>query len=297
MRFSYYIFLLYLLNTTSLRAQGYEATASLDKPGMFIGDQAQLSIRISGWADAQIAYIAWDSLAKKNIECLEVFPAKLLSQNERIVAANITTFETGELTIPPMTVVLKTNSLLLDTVYTNPLKLLVYEVAPDSTGLAPIKDIIVEEKDISDYYLHIGLFVLVLLVLLAIGIFYFQNQKNRNKKAIVYDKNQTPQAKALRKLTNLEAQNYPKQGKEKLFCSELTFILREYLAAEYGFPALEMTTSELLLFCKNNNILQEQNVDLQQVMNISDFVKFAEGDAENIFFTKAINDVRVMIKV
>ena len=37
MRFSYYIFLLFLLNATSLRAQGYEATASLDKPGMFIG--------------------------------------------------------------------------------------------------------------------------------------------------------------------------------------------------------------------------------------------------------------------
>lgn len=296
MRFSYYIFLLFLLNTTSLRAQGYEATASLDKPGMFIGDQAQLNIRISGWADVQIAYIAWDSLAKKNIECLEVFPAKLLSQNERIIAANITTFETGELTISPIMIILKRNEISSDTIYTNPMKLFVYEVAPDSTGLAPIKDIIIEEKDISDYYLHIGLFFLVLLTLLAVGIFYFQNQKNRNKKAIVYDKNQMPQTKALRKLTNLEAQNYPQKGKEKLFCSELTFILREYLGAEYGFSALEMTTSELLLFCKNNNILQEQHIDLQQVMNISDFVKFAEGDAENIFFTKAINDVRVMIK-
>ena len=297
MRFSYYIFLLFLLNATSLRAQGYEATASLDKPGMFIGDQTQLSIRISGWAEAQIAYIAWDSLAKKNIECLEVFPAKLLSQNGRIIAANITTFEAGELTIPPIMIVLKTNALLADTVYTNPMKLFVYEVPPDSTGLAPIKDIIIEEKDISDYYFHIALFFLVLLVLLAIGIFYFQNQKNRNKKAIVYDKNQAPQAKALRKLTNLEAQNYPKQGKEKLFCSELTFILREYLGAEYGFSALEMTTSELLLFCKNNNILQEQYIDLQQVMSISDFIKFAEGDAENAFFSKAINDVRAMVKV
>lgn len=290
MRFIYSLFLAFV--KFSLFAQT-TVTANLDKSGMFVGDQAQLNINITGWADAPIYYIGWDSLAKKNIECLQIAPAKLLSNSERVVSAKITTFETGELTIPPITVILKTNGTFMDTFYTNPLKLAVYEVAPDSAGLAPIKDIIVEDKDVSDYYLQISL---VLLAMLGIGIYYYYRQKNGRKEAIIYQKNQTPQVKALRKLKNMEAQNYPQQGKVKLFCSELTFILREYLAAEYQFPALKMTTSELLLFCKDNDILQAQNIDLQYIMNISDYVKFAEGDAENTFFTKAINDVKGIIE-
>ena len=290
MRFIYSLFLAFV--KFSLFAQT-TVTANLDKSGMFVGDQAQLNINIIGWADAPIYYIGWDSLAKKNIECLQIAPAKLLSNSERVVSAKITTFETGELTIPPITVILKTNGTFMDTFYTNPLKLAVYEVAPDSAGLAPIKDIIVEDKDVSDYYLQISL---VLLAMLGIGIYYYYRQKNGRKEAIIYQKNQTPQVKALRKLKNMEAQNYPQQGKVKLFCSELTFILREYLAAEYQFPALKMTTSELLLFCKDNDILQAQNIDLQYIMNISDYVKFAEGDAENTFFTKAINDVKGIIE-
>ena len=294
MRFIHFIILLLAFIKNPLFAQT-DVTASLDKLGMFVGDQAQLNINITGWADAPIYYIGWDSLAKKNIECLQIAPAKLLSNSERVVSAKITTFETGELNISPIMVILKTNGgTSMDTLYTNPLKLTVYEVAPDSAGLAPIKDILVENKDISDYYLHISL---VLLAMLGIGIYYYFHQKGMRKKAIVYEKNQTSQAKALRKLKNLEAQNYPQQGKVKLFCSELTFILREYLSTEYQFSALEMTTSELLLFCKENNILQAQNADLQYVMNISDYIKFAEGDAENTFFTKAINDVKAMIEV
>jgi hypothetical protein len=52
-----------------------------------------------------------------------------------------------------------------------------------------------------------------------------------------------------------------------------------------------------LFFCKNNNILEAQNADLQYIMNISDYVKFAEGDAENTFFTKVIKDVEMIINV
>jgi hypothetical protein len=291
MRFLLLLLTSNLLLTFSLSAQ--EVTASLDKSGMFVGDQAQLNINILGWTETPIAYIGWDSLAKKNIECLQIAPAKNLSNNERVVSAKITTFEAGEINIPPIMVVTK-QDVLMDTSYTNPLKIIVYEVQPDSTGLLPIKDIIEEEKNISDYYLPIGI---VLLLLFAIGIYLFWRQKNIQKGAVIYQQNQTPKAKALRKLKNLEAKSYPQQGEVKVFCSELTFILREYLGNEYGFSALEMTSSELLFFCKNNNILEAQNADLQYIMNTSDYVKFAEGDAENTFFTKVIKDVEMIINV
>ncbi len=292
MRFLILLLASYLSTILPLLAQ--DVTASLDKSGMFVGDQTQLNINISGWAEAPIEYIGWDSLAKKNIECVQIAPVKLLSNNERVVSAKITTFEAGEITIPPIMVLIKSNGTLTDTFYTNPLKIMVYEVQPDSLGLLPIKDIIKEEKDISDYYLPIGI---VLLVLLGIGVYLFYRQKNMRRGVHIYQKSQTAKAKALKKLKNLEAKSYPQQGEVKLFCSELTFILREYLANEYQFSALEMTSSELILFCKNNNILEAQNTDLQYIMNISDYVKFAEGDAENTFFTKAIRDVETIINI
>lgn len=292
MRFLLLLLILTFGLTLVLSAQ--EVTASLDKSGMFVGDQVQLNINISDGAEAPIEYIGWDSLAKKNIECLQIAPPKLLSNNERVVSAKITTFEAGEINIPPIMVAIKSNGTLVDTFYTNPLKIMVYEVQPDSLGLLPIKDIIEEEKNISDYYLPIGI---VLLTFLGIGIYLFWRQKNARKGAIIYEQNQTAKAKALRKLENLEAKSYPQKGELKLFCNELTFILREYLANQYRFSALEMTSSELLIFCKENDILTTQNADLQQIMTISDYIKFAEGDAENTFFTEAIIKVKTIINI
>jgi hypothetical protein len=292
MRFLFIWLVSNLFVVFSLSAQ--DVTANLDKLGMFVGDQAQLNINISGWTEAPIEYIAWDSLSKKNIECLQIAPAKILSNSERVVSAKITTFEAGELNIPPIMVVIKFNGTLIDTFYTNPLKIMVYEVQPDSIGLLPIKDIIEEIENISDYYLPIGI---VFLAMLSIGVFMFWRQKNMRKEAIIYEQNQTAKAKALRKLKNLEAENYPQKGAIKLFCSELTFILREYLANQYQFSALEMTTSELLFFCKENNILEAQNADLQYIMNVSDYIKFAEGGAGNAFFTKALEDVKTIINI
>ncbi len=276
-----------------VQAQSKEVVAYTDKTAMFIGDHLSLTLLLNIDTNTPIKKIDWETVSQKNWEVVDV--ASLIQTNDlkRKVSANLTCFEVGEMTIPPIAVYVENGeNAPIDTFFSDSIKIKIYPVEPDSTGLLPIKDIIIEEKDISDYKWPIAA---AILFLISIASYVYFRQKKGIQNAILYEKSQTPQAKALRKLKQLEAQNLPKQGKYKVFCSELTYILRAYLSEEYGFSALEMTSKEILDFCKNENILAEKQVDLQQILNIADTVKFAQSEADLYFFEEAIAKTSAII--
>jgi cbb3-type cytochrome oxidase subunit 3 len=277
----------------NVQAQGKEVVAYTDKTAMFIGDRLSLTVLINIDLNIPVKKIDWEIVTKKNWEISEAISLMQTNDLKRKASVNLTSFEVGEMTIPPIPVYVENGeNSVVDTFFSDSIKIKIYPVEPDSTGLLPIKDIILEEKDISDYKLPIAV---AILFLIGIAVYVYFRQKKGIQEAILYEKNQTPQAKALRRLKQLEAQNLPKQGKYKDFCSELTYILRAYLSEEYGFSALEMTSNEIIGFCKNEDILTEKQADLQQILNIADTVKFAQSEASVYFFEQAIAKTSAII--
>jgi TRAP-type mannitol/chloroaromatic compound transport system permease small subunit len=292
MRFFFFLFFTFQLLSFVSTAQNAKVSTAIEKTAMFIGDQTVLSLTIDVAEHIKVTPIDWKKIEQNKWEVISEEPLELVNANKRKASAVITTFELGELVIPPIAICMSIDKEYNDTIYSDSIRMMIYPVAPDSTGLAPIKDIIIEQKDFSDYQWYVfG----VLLVLAALGYGMYWKQNQLRKEAILYQNEQNNAKKALRKLEQLEQQKLIEKGKKKEFCTELTYILREYLANEYQFNALKMTTSEIISFCKKEMILEEQWFDLEKILNISDYIKFAEGEAENTFFANALDDAKKLI--
>jgi hypothetical protein len=293
MRLLHFILLFFISFFIKNDLSAQAANAFADKSGMFVGDHATFTIFIQEVKSSnEIISIAWDSISKANFEVLEKSKIESNSPYEQHFSSQITSFEAGEWTIPPIPILIRNEENDTISIFTQPVKINVFAVEPDSTGLLPIKDIIVEEKDFSDYYLYV---LLVLGILVSLGFFIYWKNKKMRRDALIYEQSQTPKAKALRRLEKLETMKVITQEDSKYFSSEISDLLRRFLAEEYDFSAMKMTTSELISFCEKNQLLSTQHVDLQQVLNITDFVKFAQGDAQSRFYQEAIASTRKMI--
>jgi hypothetical protein len=82
-----------------------------------------------------------------------------------------------------------------------------------------------------------------------------------------------PYDKALRRLTEVEAQRLWERGFVKEYYSEISEILREYFEGEFSLPALEMTTYELITELEANPVVSLDTAE--KYFRIADFVKFA----------------------
>lgn len=83
---------------------------------------------------------------------------------------------------------------------------------------------------------------------------------------------------ALEKLNRLKQEEKWFTTDSKMYMSELTFILREYISNRWGFEAIESTSEEIL---SAEFILQIDHIQLTQLKEIlskSDFVKFAKAN-------------------
>jgi hypothetical protein len=107
--------------------------------------------------------------------------------------------------------------------------------------------------------------------------------KNRKKpqkeEEIVYT---SPIEKATSLLQSLEKKELWQKGEVKIYYSELTDIVRNYIEEEIQIPAMESTTSELVLSLKNVakqkklKLSQETLSNLEKVLKQADLVKFAK---------------------
>lgn len=81
---------------------------------------------------------------------------------------------------------------------------------------------------------------------------------------------------ALRKLDKYRGSRFWVPERQKEFYSGVTDALREYMAARYGFGAMEMTTAEILDNLKDTDVSEELRSSIETMFGTSDFVKFAK---------------------
>ena len=159
----------------------------------------------------------------------------------------------------------------------------VNEISQDSLDIEPIKPILTEAKNISDYLLYIYF----LATLLIIGIAYWLIKKWNNRddqpeseleeiKIIV-----PAHKKALDALYDLRQEQLWQKGEIKTYQSKLTFIIRQYLEDRYTVPALESTTDEIIRNL-NSAELELTDIDaLKRILQVADLVKFAKAKPDD----------------
>ena len=165
----------------------------------------------------------------------------------------------------------------------------------DTVIFNPIKDIMKEKADFSDYLVY--LYILIALLLMAIVGHYFYRLKHKKPKEIpkIEEIIIPCHEKAIMELRKLEAQQLWQQGLIKEYQSGLTDIIRTYLMERYSINAPEMTTDEVMWSLTNALFDKKYNQELINILQIADLVKFAKATPEeNIhdsFMQKAVSFV------
>lgn len=93
---------------------------------------------------------------------------------------------------------------------------------------------------------------------------------------------------ALRKLDALRGSKFWAPDRQKAYYSGITDVLREYIAARYGFGAKEMTTAEIFKSVKGTDFQADYIEPLKDLFETSDYVKFAKMTVDDDYNAKAL---------
>lgn len=172
-----------------------------------------------------------------------------------------------------------------DTIKSNPLtfKVLPVELSPELGNPEDIENLTIhpEESVVTipsrwyDFIPGWAIWVLLGIVVIALGVVLYILYKKNGPKLFVARKPEPPFDRAIRHLEELKASGKITTASSKVYFTELTDILRQYIDGRFGINAMEMTTTEILRRLRENKETRLTAEQIQQVLSLADFVKFA----------------------
>ncbi len=214
----------------------------------------------------------------------------------------LSTFTTGEYTIPPLPIAVFNPDSTIDTLFTQPIEVNVKSLLegknPEELDIRGIKAPLEYPSDNRwIWWLSGGL----LLVLAALVLLWYYIRKKKQGIGL-FDFSAPPKPAheiAMEKLIALEYTKYLTFEEAKAYFTELSETLREYIENGLDVTALEMTTFETLEGMKDKDISGRKIVE--EILTEADMVKFAKrmpeekiGDALR---KKAIEFVKLTMPV
>ena len=262
-------------------AQDFSATASIDSTRILIGDQLNVKLKITAPATAKIIIpqfneksldtLGIDWVASSAIDTLNESGKRTYNQT-----ITITAFDSGNYVFPAIAVLAADSQIIAAT---QPLYFEVLTVQVDTT--AAFRDIKQPAKEMITFkevlpYLLLGLAVAaaILLAVYLVRKFY---RKKTPKKVLPKPKPKVkPHVAALAALEELRLKHLRQDGQVKLYYSELTDIVREYIDGRWDIDAPEMTSSEILEAVAALNLDSGTAEELRVILSTADLVKFAK---------------------
>lgn len=274
MKFKYYV--LFLLFSLTVFAQKRVET-SIDTTKNPIGAQFNFTLKTTVDTAAIVVFPRTKKFG--NLEVIRSFVVDTIekgAQYELVKKYGLTQFDSGKYTIPSLKVIINEQPFLTDSIAVE-----VTNVVVDTLQqkMYDIKEIAPASSDYSGFWKMV--LVLLLLVGLAVGVYFVM--KKYQKKKTAQEELKTPIEKATTLLQNLEKKGLWQKGEIKNYYSELTDIARNYIEEAIEIPAMESTTSELIVALrlasvkKKMALSQETLVNLEQVLKQADLVKFAKS--------------------
>ncbi|MBE8727347.1 hypothetical protein [Flavobacterium hungaricum] len=293
MKFKLYIFLFLL--SSAVFAQNKQIETSIDTTKNKIGAEFKLTLKTVVTSTQKVEFPKL-----KNIGALEViqsYPIDTVKKDgtyELIKKYGLTQFDSGRYTIPSIKILIDKKP-----VFSDSLKVEVANVKVDTLQqkMYDIKDITTIDEGIGNWWIY----VLIVIAILGIGAFIYWYIKKHQKKKIEEEVYKTPIEKATSLLNNLEQKELVQKGEIKEYYSELTDIARNYIEEAIHIPAMESTTSELILAIrtastkKKMTLTPETVENLERVLRQADLVKFAKSKPLDFEITEDRNKIQKVI--
>ena len=287
----------------SLSAGNVIVKASLDSATLVMGRVTALHIEISQDKKAVGYFVNENSdtltskvefAAKTAGDTTDIDNGRIQIKRDFILQS----FDSGMYVLPPLQYVVGK-----DTFETGQLSLKVMPVSVDSLktvhDFKPVENVPFKLFDwvpdvISDYWWV----YLVILAVLAVGLFVYLKWLRKGELPLMPKKKRLPPfEEAMQRLDGLKQKQLWQSGQEKAYFTELTDILREYISRRFGINAVEMTSSQLMEMLHTNEETRAVNDQLRGILEVSDFVKFANmrtlPDDNEVAFQRAVNFVNV----
>jgi len=207
----------------------------------------------------------------------------------------ITSYATGESSIPPVPVILLKNK--------NPVRAVLAEEI--RVRVAPVSS--AEEMEIKDIkpplpapfdYKPLLITGVVLALLIAIGIAAVLAVRRMRRPAMpLPEPLPEPEQLALQELAELESLGLLEKGEFKEYYARLSEIIRRYLGLRFVIYALEFTTTETMTALKDKWIEHAAWQMIGQFLTDCDLVKFARFKPENKAQTEIMGRSRKIIQI
>ena len=243
-----------------------------------VGDPVTVRLLVDHPADWAVQWP--DSLDLSPFEVLryevaEPGPAPSGEGMRSAAALAVTSFELGELEIPPIEVAVAAPDGTVRTLLTDPFRIGVESVGLDESG--DIRDIKGPLSLSRDWWALVPW--LLLLAALAAGAYYL-HRRLRSRPAAASPKPAPPPRPypivALEALDELEASSLLERGRVKAYHIRISEIIRAYVEGQLEVPALEMTTREVVHGLRRASLSRAITESLQSFLDRCDLVKFAK---------------------
>lgn len=147
-----------------------------------------------------------------------------------------------------------------------------------------------------DYVPDWWYWALIGLALIGLGIVLALMYKKNGPALFTPKYVPTPYEVAIERLQNLKGRRLLEQGQPKAFYTDLIDILRGYLQGRFGINAMEMTSKQILQRVRRTPEIHLTASQMEQVLQLADFVKFAAAVPEADQGMRTFNSVQQFIE-
>jgi hypothetical protein len=266
-----------------LEAQLIRVTSQVSSDSMMIGDQILYTLRVEAAENVDFSVPSLGDTLSRDLEVLAPLSADTnVTEGIRRVEHDylITSFEGGIQILPAQEVAYSFEG-RTDTALSMPLIIRVHEPAVDTTkAIKPIKPPINAPLTFMEVLPWIGFGIGgLMLVTMVIALVWIRRQRRKDPEIFRVQSREPAHVIAFRELDKLKEEKLWEKGQVKEFYTRLTGITRTYIERQYGIPAMERTTGEILEAFRRSNtddgLLDEI---LEELLQLADLVKFAKED-------------------
>jgi len=212
----------------------------------------------------------------------------------RVVYA-LTAFETGEQAIPSLEIRITDARGKMRVVRTAPVKVAVTSVLKkeDQNPADIVGPLAIREKPGA---VVVRALIVGLALLAVAAAVWFLIRRRRRRAAGKPKVIEPPDVIALRALSRLKTAGLVERGKVKAFYTELSDILREYVAARYGVRTLEETTSRIVAALRKHWQAADDVARFGDLLREADVVKFAKARPDEVACFTALDAASALVR-
>lgn len=256
-----------------------QVTSSIDSTAIKIGEELRYKIQVD--VDSTSLVVFSEEQTFQPLEIINSYPVDSTKKGgyyKLTKTYGLTQFDSGVYVIPKQKIIIGDKVF-----YTDSLKVQVNPVVVDTTKqkLFDIKPITDVQRTRSSLWAYIALVLLALLAVTGLVYWFFWRKKPLTEAEKIAAL--PPYERAILALEKLDEDHYFQNEDVKMFYSDLTLILRQYLDEKVYDQSLESTTDELVFRLKTLQAANQISLGANTIRNIetilkrADLVKFAKS--------------------